>query len=76
MDVTKVWIEGEKIFLLTKEGVQMWQSLLWYPRLMEATAQERAMFRLNSFGIRWDNIDEDVSFESFTYDQKEPNDVA
>jgi hypothetical protein len=32
---------------------------------------------LTPFGIRWDEIDEDVSFESFTYEDKEPSvDIA
>ncbi|MFI3258962.1 MAG: DUF2442 domain-containing protein [Rikenellaceae bacterium] len=77
MEVKKVWIEDDKIFITTKDGKELWQSISWYPRLLSSTEQERAEFRINAFGIRWDNIDEDVSFESFTYEQREPtNEVA
>lgn len=27
-------------------------------------------------GIRWESIDEDISFESFTYDQPEPQGIS
>ncbi len=77
MEVKKVWIESDKIFILTKENIELWQSISWYPRLMSATAEELAHFRVNAFGIRWDSIDEDVSFDSFTYEEREPiNEVA
>ncbi|MFI3303675.1 MAG: DUF2442 domain-containing protein [Rikenellaceae bacterium] len=77
MEVKKVRIEDDKIFILTEDGKELWQSISWYPRLMSATEEERTEFRITAFGIRWDNIDEDVSFESFTYEEREPtNEVA
>ncbi|MFI3290165.1 MAG: DUF2442 domain-containing protein [Rikenellaceae bacterium] len=77
MDVKKVWFEDDKIFILIEDGKELWQSISWYPRLMSATEEERAEFRVNAFGIRWDKLDEDVSFESFTYEEREPtNEVA
>ncbi|MFI3322591.1 MAG: DUF2442 domain-containing protein, partial [Rikenellaceae bacterium] len=30
---------------------------------------------INSFGIHWEDIDEDVSFESFEYDNSEPTEL-
>ena len=38
----------------------------WFPRLLHATASERANWRLigRGEGIRWDNLDEDISIES------------
>ena len=76
MKVTKVWFADERIHICTSEGKTLWQSLLWYPRLKEATETERNNYRMTVDGIRWDNIDEDVSFESFTYDEPEPTGLA
>ena len=49
---------------------------LWYPRLKNATEEERNDYRINRLGIRWESIDEDISFESFTYDQPEPQGIS
>jgi hypothetical protein len=77
MEANKVWFSEDKIFILSQDNEELWQSLLWYPRLKLASKLQRASFRLTPFGIRWDEIDEDVSFESFTYEDKEPSvDIA
>ena len=36
MEVKKLWFENDKIYILTTEGETLWQSLLWYPRLLQA----------------------------------------
>ena len=38
-----------------------------------ATDEQRAKYEFEPFGIHWDDIDEDMSYESFYYDDtKEP----
>jgi hypothetical protein len=39
--------------------------LVWYPRLLSATAEQRANWRLagGGFGIHWPDVDEDLSTE-------------
>ena len=39
--------------------------LAWYPRLLAATASQRANWRLSAggFGIHWPDVDEDLSTE-------------
>ena len=37
-----------------------------------ATDEEREQYRIGHFGIHWEKLDEDVSFESFEYDDPEP----
>lgn len=76
MEVTKVWFADDRIHILTNEGKTLWQSLLWYPRLKAATDAERDDYRMTVDGIRWDAIDEDVSFESFLYEEPEPTGLA
>ena len=40
--------------------------LVWFPRLLKATLEERKNWRLigGGVGIHWENVDEDVSVES------------
>ena len=45
---------------------------MWYPRLKEATDEQRHDYTIGFGGIHWRNIDEDVSFDSFLYDEAEP----
>jgi len=72
MKVMKLWFADDRIYILTDGGETLWQSLLWYPRLKNATPEQRNRYRIDEEGIRWAEIDEDVSFESFTYDDPEP----
>lgn len=72
MKVTKLWFADDRIYILTDGGETLWQSLLWYPRLKNATPEQRNRYRIDEEGIRWAEIDEDVSFESFTYDNPAP----
>jgi hypothetical protein len=46
--------------------------LIWYPRLAYATEKERNNWRLigNGHGLRWDDIDEDISVEGLLSGKK------
>ena len=35
--------------------------LAWFPRLLEATQEQRAQVELSKSGLHWDALDEDVS---------------
>jgi hypothetical protein len=76
MKIVKLWFSDEKIFILTEDGKEFWQSLLWYPRLQQATPEQRINYRYDEIGIRWEEIDEDMSVESFLYDEPEPQGVS
>ena len=70
--IKKLWYEDNKIFIRTEDNKTIWQSLLWYPRLQSATDEQRRNYRITYSGIHWNDIDEDMSFESFFYDKSEP----
>lgn len=72
MTITKIWFADNRIYGLTDDGRTLWQSLLYYKRLMQATPEQRDKYRMGRMGIHWDEIDEDISFESFEYDNPEP----
>lgn len=72
MKIQKIWFDGNRIYGLTDDGRTLYQSLLYYHRLRNATEAERQDYEMDDEGIHWYNLDEDVSFESFEYDDPEP----
>ena len=76
MKICKVWFENDRIYVLTDEVRTMWQSLLYYRRLREATDEQRADCEIDDEGIHWERLDEDVSLESFGYENPEPEGVS
>lgn len=76
MTITKIWFDDNRIYGLTDDGRTLFQSLLYYKKLLNATPQQREAYRIGHFGIHWEGIDEDVSFESFEYDEPEPSGIS
>lgn len=37
--------------------------LVWFPRLLHATAEQRSRYELSHRGIHWEAIDEDISVD-------------
>jgi len=73
MKITEIWFDADNILGKDEKGREYKQSLLWYPRLRSASAEERSQYTIGLDGIHWRNIDEDVSFESFEYEDAVPN---
>ena len=76
MKLTKIWFEGDRIYGLTDKGESVWQSLLWYRKLRAASEAQRNDYEMDDEGIHWYHLDEDISFESFGYDDREPQGIA
>lgn len=76
MKIFKIWFADDRIYGLTDDGRELWQSLLYYRRLRNATDEERANYEIDDEGIHWYDLDEDVSFESFEYDDPEPTGIS
>ena len=76
MKITKIWFENDRIFGLTDTNQTVWQSLLYYKRLRNANDGERDNYEIDDEGIHWYNLDEDISFESFEYDDPEPQGIS
>lgn len=68
-------ITFDKKFIYAKDaqGRTYKQSLLWYPALMEATQEQRMNYSVGFTGFHWRDLDEDISFESFEYDDSVPS---
>lgn len=48
------------------DGREISVPMAWFPRLLQATPEERTQWRLigGGIGIHWESIDEDISVES------------
>ncbi|MBO4641607.1 MAG: DUF2442 domain-containing protein [Bacteroidaceae bacterium] len=73
MKIKEIWFDADYIYGRDEEGHEYKQSLLWYPRLLHANDEERMKYTFSLSGIHWRNLDEDVSFESFEYEDAEPS---
>jgi hypothetical protein len=72
MKIVKIWFDKTHLYGESEDGKVYRQSLLWYPALKNASDEERAKYVFGMGGIHWRNLDEDVSFESFMYEDAEP----
>jgi hypothetical protein len=52
------------------DGRKIVTPLAWYPRLMSATAAQRAEYDLMAMGIHWPSIDEDLSIAGMLKGQR------
>ncbi len=73
MTIVKIWFDNEYLYGEDQYGKVYKQSLLWYERLNRASEAERENYIISPIGIHWRELDEDVSFESFVYDDNEPS---
>lgn len=76
MRINIIWFANNRIYGETDDGRTLWQSLLYYRRLRNATDEERNDYEMDDEGIHWEKLDEDVSFESFEYDDPEPTGIS
>lgn len=63
--IVKVWIDNESIYIQTGKGEILKERFSDYPRLREASISQRANFEYDNIGIRWKELDEDLSFNGF-----------
>ena len=63
--IEKIWITDSEIWIRTSDGREACEKFADYSRLRYATPEQRANFTSDLFGIRWEELDEDLSFEGF-----------
>ena len=73
MRITEIWFDADYIYGKDEDGKVYKQSLLWYPKLRQASDEERSKYTFGFDGIHWRELDEDISFESFEYEDAEPS---
>ena len=45
------------------DGRTLGVPLVWFPRLFDATPEQRALVRLSNSGLHWEELDEDISVD-------------
>lgn len=74
MKITKIWLTDTAIWIKTDEGKEACELFSDYPRLQNATQEQRFDYVTDDFGIHWEELDEDLSFEGF-FNKKEPTEL-
>ena len=72
MTIEKIWITDTAVWIRTVDGREACEKFSDYPRLKFATQAQRENYTADAFGIHWEEIDEDLSFEGF-FRQKNTN---
>lgn len=63
--VIKIWLTDSEIWIQTEDGKTASEKFADYPRLRYATLEQRKNYTTDDFGIHWEELDEDLSFEGF-----------
>lgn len=60
---TRVYFDAERIHVCIADGREISAPLVWFPRLYNATDEQRRAWELigRGVGIHWEKIDEDIS---------------
>jgi len=72
---TDVKVSDDELTVILADGRRIAVPLAWFPRLLNATAEERAKFELlgGSVGIHWPEIDEDLSVDGLLRGVRSPD---
>ena len=60
---TDIWFDSEMMHVRLIDGREISIPLEWFPKLREATNEQRMKWRLigKGVGIHWEELDEDIS---------------
>ncbi len=56
-----VRIDDDTLWVSLSDGRTVAAPLAWFPRLLDATLEQRAQVELSSGGLHWEVLDEDIS---------------
>ncbi len=72
MEPVQATCSETELIVTLANGQKIVTPLWWYPRLLKATARQRANCELSPFGVHWPEIDEDLSIEGMLVGSKAP----
>ncbi len=70
---TKIWFDNENMWIALADGRQLSVPLIYFPRLLNASSEQRNNFELSGggTGIHWEEIDEDISVSGLILGNKD-----
>ena len=63
--IVRVWIDDNAVYIETDKGDIYSERFSDYPRLRHAIPSQRSNFECDNIGIRWEELDEDLSYNGF-----------
>ena len=63
ISATEVAFTEDEMTVALEDGRRISVPLVWYPRLLSASPQQRAEVEISPYGLHWEAIDEDISVE-------------
>ena len=72
MKIEKIWLTQTAVWIRTEDGREACELFEDYPRLKNASVEQLCNYDYDEFGIHWEALDEDLSFEGF-FDKQEPS---
>ncbi len=61
VSATAVSLDADSMWLDLSDGRTLGIPLAWFPRLLDATPEQRAACRISRRGLHWEALDEDIS---------------
>lgn len=60
---TTIWFTEDMLYVRLADGREVGTPLQWFPKLLNATTDQKQNWRLiaNGVGIHWSDLDEDLS---------------
>ena len=55
-----VWFDDDTLWVSLSDGRTIGAPLIWFPRLLEATPEQRAQVEFSKGGLHWNALDEDI----------------
>jgi hypothetical protein len=74
-----VRFDADSMWVDLSDGRTLGVPLVWFPRLLRATAAQRAVVELSPRGLHWPELDEDISVAGLLSgrgDQTRPTEMA
>ena len=73
--IADVSFERDRMHVLLRDGREISVPLWWYPRLLNATPEQRENWQITPFGdaLHWEEIDEDLDVQGFLIGAKAPD---
>jgi len=75
-EIKNVWLTDEAIYIETTDGKKAKELFSEFPRLRFAKAEQRKDYTLDFFGIRWETLDEDLSYDGFFHNKMPENSLG
>jgi hypothetical protein len=61
VNATRVTFDDDNMWVELSDGRTLGVPLAWFPRLLRASADQRAACRISRRGLHWESLDEDIS---------------